>query len=698
MNSEDEMPDDLETEEQAKPASISCGNLADAAIPDEDILSLVADEMRRSVGFGFANDEDLKSDRERALNYFKGEMPDVPSLPNRSTAVTSDVADAIYAIMPDLMEIFTGGEDVAAFAPFGPEDEEAAQQETDYVNFVVFQKNDGFMTLHRMIQDALLEKVGIVTFWWDKNLDIREERFEGKSEAELGLAMQAGEVSDLTVVPDAFGAPVYAFTLRNSRDRSGPRIEALAPEDFTIAADAVSPATATYCAMRSRPRAQDLLNDGIAPEIVEKLGGYTSDNDESLRIARDTAGESQSARDGTGNLRSVEIVAHYLRLYDEDAKTLKLWRIVTNHDCTVLVERPEQISSARFATVTPYPVSHRFYGRSVADLLLEFQRINTALTRMLLDSGYFALNQRLIVAMGEANDYTISDLLRNEPGVPIRAKTTSAVQPLAANGLSFDAYAALEYFATKAEQRTGVVRNAQGLNPDTLHDTAKGAALLMGAAQKRVRMIARIFAETGIKDLFLGVHALVRENASAPHKVRLRGRWIDADPSAWGERYDMQIEVGLGASGREQDMAALSQALQLEAQLVQGQGGATIVTPRNAYNLARKFYARLGLKNVDQYLSDPGEPQPPAPPPPAPEVQIAQMQIEAQRQIYAMQAAADAQAAQAKAARDEAKAASDAALARERMALDAQLKREEIAADMALKREQMALKGSQPQQ
>ncbi|MBI3678095.1 MAG: hypothetical protein HY243_15915 [Proteobacteria bacterium] len=665
-------------------------NLSDDSVSDDEIVKLVAGEMQRGVGFGFSNDADLRSDRERALNYFKGEMPDVPSLPNRSTAVTSDVADAIYSILPDLMEIFTGGDDVAAFTPRGPEDEEAAQQETDYVNFVVFQQNDGFMTLHRMIQDALLEKVGVVTFWWEKNFEITEEEFEDKSEAELGLAMQAGEVTDLVIAQDAFGAPTYSFSLRNTKNRSAPKIQACAPEDFTIAADAISPASATYCAMRSRPRAQDLLNDGVDDDIVEKLAA-PSDKDESLRLARDTAGESQhQAGSDDGNLRSVEIVAHFLRLYDEDAKAVKLWRIVTNADCTVLVERPEQISSPRFATVTPYPVSHRFYGRSVADLLLEFQRINTALTRTLLDSGYFALNQRLVVAMGEANDYTISDLLRNEPGVPIRAKTVSAVQPLASGALSFDAYSALEYFATRAEQRTGVVRNAQGLNPDTLHDTAQGALALMTAAQKRVRMIARIFAETGIKDLFLGVHALIREHATAPLKARLRNQWVDIDPSSWGERFDMAIEIGLGASGRAQDVAALGQALQLESQIVQAQGGASgpIVTPKNAYNLARKFYARLGLKNVEQYLSDPGDAIPQAAP--SPDVQIAQMQIEAQRQMFTLQAAADAQAAQAKAQREQAQAERDLVLAREKMMLDAQLKREEIAAELQAKREQFA--------
>src|SRR5690606_26922049 len=105
--------------------------------------------------------------------------------------------------------------------------------------------------------------------------------------------------------------------------------------------------------------------------------------------------------------------------------------------------------------------------------------------------------------------------------------------------LSFEPYQALEYFNTVAEQRTGIVRNAQGLNPDTLHDTAGGAFALMAAAQKRLRLIARIFAETGLKDLYLGVHATIRESATAERMVKLRGKWVPVDPSKWGERNDM---------------------------------------------------------------------------------------------------------------------------------------------------------------
>ncbi len=627
----------------AEPAKDAPAN-ADPGYSDDELLRLVAREREASIGF--EGDRELIAERELALNYFKGVMPDVPSLPNRSRAVSTDVADAIETVLPDLIEIFTGGNDVAAFTPLSEADEAQAQQETDYTNHVVFHKNDGFMTFYTAIKDALLEKLGVFMFWWEEDIDIRDERFSGKSAVEIALAAQDGEILDLEPDPVADGAlPTYSFTFRQTVDKSDVKIMAVSPDDFTVAADTVALRDATYCAMRARPRAQDLLDRGIAQEIVDALPPYGNREDASVEMARDTAGE-HTARDANAgephDLRQVEVVTHCIKLRSPDTGKMEYWRVVTSADETKLIEK-EKLNRVMFAAITPYPVTHRIYGRSLADLLLEVQRIKTALTRMVLDSGYFALNQRVEVSTDQAGEYTISDLLRNEPGVPIRSRTGNAVRPVASGALSFDAFGALEYFATVAEQRTGIVRNAQGLNPDTLHDSATGAMALMTAAQKRVRLIARVFAESGIKDLFLGVHALIRENCASTRYARLRGQWIPVDPTSWGERNEMTIEIGLGASGQSHDLAMAAQASQILQQIVAGQGGAQgpIVTEANVYAMAAYMFGKLGIKAPERFLTDPTSPNAPRPPAPQQPPELVKAQLEHQRetQKYAMDAA-----------------------------------------------------------
>jgi hypothetical protein len=117
----------------------------------------------------------LAAERKRAMDYYLGDMgEDMPALPGRSSAVSTDVADVVHGLMPSLMEIFCASDEVVEFEPVGPEDVEAAQQETDYVNHVFMQKNAGFQVLYDFIFDALLQKNGIAKVFWETSE--REER------------------------------------------------------------------------------------------------------------------------------------------------------------------------------------------------------------------------------------------------------------------------------------------------------------------------------------------------------------------------------------------------------------------------------------------------------------------------------------------------------------------------------------------
>jgi len=666
---------------------------------DSQLLATLANERANSLGFD--QDATLTKAREKALNYYKGKMDDVSHLDGRSSAVSTDVSDAIETILPDLVEIFTA-EDVAAFMPRGEEDEDAAEQETDYINHVFFNENDGFMILYTAIKDALLTKTGIFK-WWSEEIDESED-FTGKAEEEAVAALEANPdgMTDQKRAEDG----TWSFTIRKKGKRA--RVAAVAPEDFTVSRDTISLRDTPYCAHRARKRVYELLAEGYPRAKIEKFQSYGLQDGE-IERARDTAGEDDEGTGGTGDRRLVEVVEHYLKT--EKGYT----RALTDASESVLLER-EEVKSNRFSAITPYITTHRFYGESVADRLLEIQKIRTAITRMALDAGYFALNGRSYIDMTKVNEWTIPDYLNNAPNMPIRGNGPDAVTPLASAGLGFDPFGALEYFSTQAEQRTGIVRNAQGLNPDTLHDTAKGALAMMDTAQKRIRLIARILAETGVKDMFLGLHALIRENSSGPSMARLRNKWVKIDPTSWGSRSDMTIEIGVGASGKEAQMLMLQQGLQVQETIVAAQGGASgpLVKPANVYNLTKKFFEKgLGFKNADLYLTDPNAPPKPGDPPPEPpapdpklveaegKMAMAQAEFEGRQALAAqelegkmMLAQADQQMrAQEMAARLDmereknlAKAEDDRAAAE----LNAQLKRDEAAASIQAKRDQVA--------
>ena len=139
----------------------------------------------------------LMEERASAMNYYLGDLrKDMPAQDGRSRAVSMDVQDTIEGLMPSLMDIFAGSDEVVRFEPVGPEDEEAAQQETDYVNHVFMQQNPGFMVLYGFVKDALLSKTGIVKVWWEEREQEERETYYDLSEDQFALLVQAVEMSD----------------------------------------------------------------------------------------------------------------------------------------------------------------------------------------------------------------------------------------------------------------------------------------------------------------------------------------------------------------------------------------------------------------------------------------------------------------------------------------------------------------------
>lgn len=629
-------------------------------LTDDDFLSIVQTERRNAIGIELG--DEVTEDRITAMEYFKGKMDDVVALPGRSNVVSTDIADAIYTVLPDLVEIFIGGEDIGSFTPVGPEDVEPAKQETEVVNQVIMGENDGFGLVYDAIHNALLNKVGIFNFWVEENEAYTEQTLNGLDAPSLEALMQdpASEVYNVQIVgvDEETGEPYYSAEVRKSEKNPCFMVKAVAPERFAVARDTSDLRDATYCVMETTPRAQELKAQGFDPDIVDDLPGFQIVVQQESDRARDTAGESNQPYGGAGDalydLRLVKVYQHIIRVdADGDGKP-EIWRVDTDEQESVILQKVK-LNRIPFSMGSPYRQPHRAYGRSVADLLMEIQRIKTALTRAAMDARYFSLNQRHEVADQGSNEHTISDLLNNTPGYPVRVKTIGTVNALNQKGFDGMDFEALEYWNTETEKRTGIVRNAQGLNPDTLHDTARGAEALMSRAQVRTRMIARTLGETLFKDLFLGVHGLMRDHGSKQKTVELRSGWTQVNPTDWGARKDMRVTIGLGG-GKEHDLMVLSMVGDKMAQTIEGQASGAIpvpvVNPENVFNYLEDFAERAGSKSRARYFTDPKPAQEAAanqPPPPDPEM----MKLEAEMQAKQMEMQAQAEMKQAEMAMQE---------------------------------------------
>ena len=160
-----------------------------------DVQTMLASEKADALAAITA--AELSQERSDALDYYLGNMEkDMPAEEGRSRAVSTDVADTIEGLMPSLMDIFAGSDEVVRFEPVGPEDEDAAQQETDYVNHVFMQQNPGFMVLYSFIKDALLSKTGIVKIWWEEREEEQRETYYDLTDDQFAMVAQAVMESD----------------------------------------------------------------------------------------------------------------------------------------------------------------------------------------------------------------------------------------------------------------------------------------------------------------------------------------------------------------------------------------------------------------------------------------------------------------------------------------------------------------------
>ena len=505
----------------------------------------------------------LSEERATSLDYYQGDMSKyMPAPAGRSKAVSMDTSDTIEGMMPTLMDIFAGGDEVVRFDPIGPQDVAAAEQETDYVNHVFMQSNQGFLILYAFIKDALLSKNGIVKIYWEKEeLKERETYLDQPPEA-LAALLQS---PDVEVVEHTEHDGLHDVTIEAARVSEKARVVSVPPEEFGISRHARQIKDATYCFHDVFRTESQLIEQGFDEGQVKKLPSYLVAHTVE-EIARDTVNES-TLRQGEDNLntanRLIRVTEHYIKLDYEKNDDPRLYRVTTaGEEGHVLLRdgEPDVIEEDRipFAAMTPVIITHRF------------------------------------------------------------------------------------------------------------------------------------FAETGIKDLFMLLHATIRKHASKPAIAKLRGQWAQVDPRDWKTRDDMTINVGLGTGSKSEQLAHLQLIIAVQKEAVLG--GLPIVSAQNIFNAAKELTKLAGHKDTDKFFTAPGQPADPSNPasaplqkPPDPK----QQEIAAKAQAEQAKVQADAAHQQMKTQADiqfqTQKAQVDSQLAQSKAQLEAELARQKFALELRLK-------------
>jgi hypothetical protein len=665
------------------------------------IAALVQAEIADATSFDQA---DKNADRVRAIEYYRGEMNDLVAEEGRSQVVDHTVQDVIGWTLPGLMRVFFSGDELVHYDPVGPEDEQAAKQATDYVNHIVLKECPSYQVMWDAFHDALLHRNGVLKHFWDHSPQTKTQMLSCLTEDQMAELVGSDQVEVLEhterppqmVMSEAGPQQVVYHDLKIKVEVSKGKLTlaAVAPENFLINRDAIDIDTARFYGERLTKTRSELVEMGFDRDEVEELASEHSIDADEVRHARlDDSGMDAAA--SSRETEEIEIFEVYpLADIDGDGIAERLKVIAAGQNGTTILDWETWEDDSPYSDLTPERVPHRWSGRSIFDDTEDIQRIKTALQRQLLDNLYQSnipdrvVNAALIENPDALFDRKIGNVIRAK-GNPVEAVFNLEVPFTAAQS-----FQALEYMDMMVEKRTGVSKSSMALDPETLQNqTATAANIQQTASYSKIELIARNFAEMGLKHAFRAILKLVVKHQDRPRTIRLRNKWVEMDPSGWNADMDVTVNVGLGSGSRDRDMMLLTAVLEQQKAVLLTVGGAAStygkkISKAILYTM-QKMVEASGLKGPDTYFPDMSDEElqeiAKAAAESNPEAQKAQAQLQIEQVKAQAQAAIKQQEMQAQSQLDQQKMQQNAAIEKVQAEADVAVKQRDTEAQIALK-------------
>ena len=590
-------------------------------IDSNKLKSIIEAEINDSLGF---LETDTTDERTTALEYYLRE-PYGNEVEGKSQIVTGEVAEVVDGALPQLIRVFTSSDAVVEFQPVNEGDEKLAEQATEYCNWVFYKDNDGFLILHNWFKDALLQKTGVVKAYWDDKKDITKEKYEGLSDDDLLMLMQDEElevvnqetiVNSVEVIDPMTGMPAidpmtgmiitqtnttHNVKVKKTVNNGKVLIENVPPEEFLISKRAKTIQDSPFVAHRRLLTRSELIAMGFDKDVVDTLDTGDTLNFTPDKIARFSRGEqpiSNATQDES--MEVVEVFECYIQVdYNEDG-IAELRRIV--YASNQILEDME-CDYIPFHSICPIPIPHKFYGQSLADRAIDLQLIKSTVVRQMLDNMYLTNNYRIGAVEGQVN---LDDLLTSTAGGVVRIKNPNAIVPMTVQSNAAQSFPMLEYLDQVQAKRTGVSDAQQGLSADVLQNvTATAVATMSAASNGKLELIARIFAETGVKSLFKGILQLLCKYQDKARMLKLNNEYIPFDPREWDTNYNVSINVGLGTGSRQEQLATMQMILAKQEQIIQGYGLSNpLVSIKQYRDTLAKFVHMAGFKDATAFMND----------------------------------------------------------------------------------------------
>lgn len=624
---------------------------SEGRLSERELRQIILSHIETAEGGEGSN---LSNERKRNLDYYSGERYG-DEREGHSQIITREVMDVVEWIVPMVMRIFHGTDQVGRFEPVGQEDQKVADRRTDYVNHVYLKDNPGYEVSTDVLKSGLVEKNGYWQISWDEQKVSRRTEYTGLTEDAIDVLMDDEEASEVFEVsreptepdapappqptPDGAAAlgepglagpvapgepdiadsdpgsePRFDVTIRRIFLKRRVKVESVPPEEMIITARAKSLDHAIesggLVGRRYTLTRGQLVAMGYDEEEIRNIASVS---------ARDNRGEKQNRYQDQRNTEAhrihwsqeeIAVVDAWLKLdFDGDGYAeMRMCRLAGESASSVFLEN-EETDDHPFVDWTPIRKHFSQEGIAVADVICELQLLKSTLWRQLLDSLYSSVNPEYEVVKDQVADW--DSVLIDEPGNMKFVEAQGTITPLAKPFVGAQAIPVLDKVDQVIEGRSGVSTVSAGLNPDLLQPHAEGTVeRIMSAAQERVGLIARNFAEFGFKNVMLKIAKVISANQDQPRELRLRNQLVQVDPRKWAAEFDVDIDVGLGTGNESLKIAQLNFIAAKQELILQQLGPINpLVSLKQYYNTLALLTVKADLPSADPFFMDPTSPK-----------------------------------------------------------------------------------------
>lgn len=663
------------------------------AMSDEELIKILNEEEKDAASY---YDTEFALAQAEAMKRYQGEKYG-DEVEGRSSIVTHDVEDTINWIIPHLMRTFLSSEELVTVE--SEQDSDALAYDTkcvgEYLTHIFFKDNDGETLLHDFCFDGLLQRLGCIKATWADAEPKPPQTLEGVSPEQLIKYEQDPEYTLLSSVTD--DGQSYMIEVQHKPRMGRVVIENVPPEEVAFSRRAKAKSSADYLRRKREVYVSEILAQypGKKGEIESPNKAWNNGQKdiETDTDARATARFADQATDvrrpGDHNRRrKAFLIEEDIRVdYDGDG-IVELRHVKRLND--VILEN-DVIERSELFFWSPIRIPHRLAGRSVADTMMDFQKVRTVLTRRAMDGLAQSLTSQKAVNTQMVGADDIDGLLDNDIGHVVQCKgdVRQALMSIETPDISGSALTWLEYTDQKQEQASGATRHNQGIDPKALTKTASGLDMLQSAGMSRIEMYAR-WLGLALEEIFEHIMTLVCRHQDQPRIIKIKGKPLQIDPRIWSDEMTVTVHVGLGGETRERKLFNLNLISQKQEQILLQAGPSNpIVTLAEYRTTLQRMVETMGFKDAGAFFKEiPEDYQPPEPgkDPKMAEVEakvaLEQSKAQSEAQLQAAKLQADQQMRTAEIAGKQQMTQTELA-GKQRMAeVDAQLQRE-IAAQKA---------------